>query len=209
MISIANDVYKMYEGYNIDGNVLSSTFIDNIANTIILPIIENMTGFSAEKETQITEYYSGSGHAVLILNRKPIKSIESIIIVDYNEMINGTVPVSNLEIEKATGIVKIRSNINSLFYSIFPRGKNNIKVSYTVGFTEGSMPQDLKSAIVLMTCKYCLTHIGSKTGGGSLSVDGYSKNFGAKGKWTDLKGEWDGMVMILLNKYLNSGVVSI
>lgn len=209
MMVISTEVYNKLTGYNINGNVVSPEFVDSVANDIILPIVESMTGFSAEKESAITEYYSGSGHAVIILNRKPIKSIESIIIVDYNEMINGTIPISNLEIESATGIVKIRSNINSLFYSVFPRGKNNVKISYTVGFAEGSMPKDLKQAIILLTCKYILTHVGAKTGGGSLSVDGYSRNFGAKGKWTDIKTEWDGMIFILLNKYLNSGVVSI
>lgn len=206
-IKISAKVYELLAGYNINQDVLLPTFIDMIANSMIKPIVERIIGYSIEQKTQITEYYSGSGHAVLMLNRIPVVSLDSISIVDYNEMVNGIIPVTNLELETKTGIIKIRTNLNSLYYSVFPRGKDNIKITYTVG--SDTIPDDLEMAVAMLTTGYALTHVGSKTGGGSLGVDGYNRNYGNRGKYTDIKNEMDRHAMILLLNYTNQGVIGI
>ena len=73
-----------------------------------------------------------------------------------------------------------------------------VKVKYTYG---GEFA-DVHRACVLLTASFVLGFIGSSTGGGSLNVQGYGRNYGARGKYHDIRQELDRNAYQLLQKYV-------
>ena len=73
-----------------------------------------------------------------------------------------------------------------------------VKVKYTYG---GEFA-DVHRACVLLTASFILGFIGSSTGGGSLNVQGYGRNYGARGKYHDIRQELDRNAYQLLQKYV-------
>ena len=73
-----------------------------------------------------------------------------------------------------------------------------VKVKYTYG---GEFA-DVHRACVLLTASFVLGFIGSSTGGGSLNVQGYGINYGARGKYHDIRQELDRNAYQLLQKYV-------
>lgn len=73
-----------------------------------------------------------------------------------------------------------------------------VKVRYTYG---GEFA-DVHRACVLLTASFVLGFIGSSTGGGSLNVQGYGRNYGARGKYHDIRQEFDRNAYQLLQKYV-------
>lgn len=73
-----------------------------------------------------------------------------------------------------------------------------VKVRYTYG---GEFA-DVHRACVLLTASFVLGFIGSSTGGGSLNVQGYGRNYGARGKYNDIRQEFDRNAYQLLQKYV-------
>lgn len=73
-----------------------------------------------------------------------------------------------------------------------------VKVKYTYG----GQFADVHRACVLLTASFVLGFIGSSTGGGSLNVQGYGRNYGARGKYHDVRQEFDRNAYQLLQKYV-------
>lgn len=73
-----------------------------------------------------------------------------------------------------------------------------VKVKYTYG----GQFADVHRACVLLTASFVLGFIGSSTGGGSLNVQGYGRNYGARGKYHDVRQELDRNAYQLLQKYV-------
>ena len=73
-----------------------------------------------------------------------------------------------------------------------------VKVKYTYGGESA----DVHRACVLLTASFVLGFIGSSTGGGSLNVQGYGRNYGARGKYHDIRQEFDRNAYQLLQKYV-------
>lgn len=73
-----------------------------------------------------------------------------------------------------------------------------VKVKYTYG----GQFADVHRACVLLTASFVLGFIGSSTGGGSLNVQGYGRNYGARGKYHDIRQELDRNAYQLLQKYV-------
>lgn len=73
-----------------------------------------------------------------------------------------------------------------------------VKVRYTYGGNYA----DVHRACVLLTASFVLGFIGSSTGGGSLNVQGYGRNYGARGKYHDVRQEFDRNAYQILQKYV-------
>lgn len=71
-----------------------------------------------------------------------------------------------------------------------------------VRYTYGGQYADVHRACVLLTASFVLGFIGSSTGGGSLNVQGYGRNYGARGKYHDIRQELDRNAYQLLQKYV-------
>jgi hypothetical protein len=132
-----------------------------------------------------TEYYSGNGSSVLLLRRKPIVDLTSI---SYTNVVANQYYISPLAIQiiNEEGILKAKANFNEANYvPIFARGERNLRIIYTYGGTD--YPNDIAHAIKVAMADRALGIIGSRTGGGSLGVQAYNRNFGEMGKYTDIR----------------------
>ena len=171
----------------------------------VIPYIENALGQTISKVTEVEEYYSGTGGSILILNRRPVIEIINLTYTNIPaETQTGNLLLS-VELIQEEGIIKSKSNFNEgSFDPIFAKGNKNLKVKYTYGYAE--TPLDLCEAITIMTAKKLLVQIGARTGGGSVSQSSYSRNFGNRGKYTDIINEMDKDLYSILRKY-TTGVV--
>lgn len=193
----ASEIRGYLEGYNITSSILSDTWIENTRDDIVIPYIERFTG-NLESEEIITEYLSGTGGDILYLSHRNINSIESIEFVRAEEII-GNISVDSVELISGEGILKARTNFSEgLNYILFPRGSKNIKVGYKIG---GTIPNDIKTAIKLLTCIEILKFIEGRTGGGSLGVQAFNRQYGNKGKYTNIITSMGRNARIILNRY--------
>lgn len=71
-----------------------------------------------------------------------------------------------------------------------------------VRYTYGGEYADVKRACTLLTASFVLGFIGASTGGGSLNVQGYGRNYGARGKYHDIRQEFDRNAYQILQKYV-------
>lgn len=180
-------------------------WIANRRDNFVIPAIEHATGLSITSETEIEEYYSGNGSSILILNRRPINSIENITYTSIPSEVQTGNLLQSVELISEEGILKSKTNFNEGSYDpIFAKGINNIKVTYKYGYS--STPNDICELITIMLAKKILVYIGSRSGGGSISQSSYSRNFGNRGKYTDLINELDKEIYMILRKY-STGVV--
>jgi len=208
---IAQDVYDYLEYYCIDNTVISEAWINKRINNAIIPWIEKKTRLSFSSTTkQITEYYSGTGEQILLLNRRPIVSLDDFEIV-------GSVPPSSntlgsIEVYAENGILISKSNNQENYIpQIFPKGNLNLKVTYTYGFADFTDPEsgemvDIKEAIICMAAKKVLVQVGARTGGGNIGGQAWNRAFGNRGKYTEMLQMCDQDALSILYEYM-SGVV--
>lgn len=201
-VPAATEVRAVLEGYGVISTVLTDTWIDDCIAREIVPIVESITGLKFDGEQTITEYYSGNGTTVLMLNRKPVNSLVSITYVTSVVQSN---LIDAVELIGSEGIIKARTSYSEAVYStIFKKGSKNIKVTYTYG--ENDYPDDVKRAIENFAAARALNTIGTRTGGGSVSVQSHGRNYGKAGKYTDIRQELVHMARFLLRNYI-TGVV--
>jgi len=137
----------------------------------------------------------------LALNHKPVRSVHSINLITNPE---NWVYVSPSSIEPVgdEGILKLKAVLESWqnYVPAFPRGVDNIKVDYEYGYAD--MPADVSRAVAMLTASQALVMIGTRSGGGSLSVQGYSKNYGQRGKYTEYRDELEKWAYAILRNYV-------
>jgi len=180
-------------------------WITNRRDRFVIPWIERATGLSIQEEREIEEYYSGNGTSLLILNKRPVNEITNLTYVNIPaETQTGNLLLS-VELVPEEGIIKSRANFNEgNFDPIFPHGRYNIKIRYKYGYSE--TPDDLCEAITCILAKKLLIHIGARTGGGSITRPGYSRDFGERGKYTDVLTDLDQTAYALIKNYTSSVV---
>jgi hypothetical protein len=198
---IASDVRAMLEGYGITLDVITDTWIDaRIINTVI-PFVENTTRQKFSGIASVTEYHDGSGESILILDRRPILAVTAIKYVtggDYQVILN----LAMIETIAAEGILKAKVNLleSSACFPYFVKGNRNIMVTYTYGYTD--YPDDIKESIVYFTCEAALGFLGARTGGGNISGQSFSRSFGDRGKYTDIRNDCARQGKALLYPYI-------
>lgn len=195
------DIRNYLEGFGLTTTVISNAWIENRISRFIVPTVERILRTKLGEVVEVLEYHSGNGSEMLLLNRGPIQeliSLQFVQYVDYPEMYN----IANIEIVKSQGILRTRSNLAGMsgYSPLFPKGKNNLKVRYTYGFDP--VPEDIKEALILLTCDAVLGFLGSKTGGGSgFGVKELSRSFGNRGKWTELRNDMARQAKQILQSY--------
>ena len=196
------EIRSFLEGYGITAAVLTDPKIADYRDNEIIPHIEDITGMTFDGESEITEYYNGTGKNYLILNRKPVNSIEEIIVV-------GSLSEGDLsglvELIEKEGIIRLASVYSEgVEGPVFRKGNKNIKVTYKYGTTD--YPGNVANAIKNLVAAKCLNLVGARTGGGSLNVQAFGRNYGSHGKWTDIRKEMVTTGYNLLRRYI-TGVV--
>ena len=198
------EVREYLEGYGITDLVLSDDWISKRITRSIVPIIERITKTSLTSEISYTEFLSGTGKSTLLLSKRPINSLVSFTYV-RNVDIDLIFNIASIEVLSQEGILKIKTSpIESGGIAVFRKGSKNIKVVYKAGFT--TLPDDLHEAILLLSCEQLLGFVGARTGGGSLTVQGFSRNFGERGKYQDIRNDLKRQGISLLNSYM-TGIV--
>ncbi len=211
-IPTAQEIRDFLEGYCLEHSVVSDAWLVKRRDQLVIPIVERAIRQPLVATSEITEYHSGVGNSILILNRRPVIEITNITYVSIpNQQQTGNL-LASMELIQEEGIIRSKVNFNEAsFEPIFPRGTNNIKVTYTYGFTDlvddnGVEATDIHEAILNMVSKQALVFIGARTGGGSLSQTNWSRNYGDRGRYTDVINLMDQNAYAILRKY-STGVI--
>lgn len=200
------EIKTFLEGYGITDSILTDSWLESRMAGFVIPFIERVTGMSFDGSENVTEYLSGSGEGILMLSKKNATALVSIAYVQGGD-IESEIGLGGVELIEG-GIIKAVSNVNEGGTStIFRRGNRNVKVVYTVG--ESDYPADVKEAMLYLAAEQALGFIGARTGGGSLNVQGFGRNFGQRGKWQDIRNDLKRQAMALLKKYMTGVVGSV
>jgi len=195
------DVYDYLEGYGIDKNVISESWITSQRDEEIVPYVEHLLGYSIDDEASIVEYHSGNGTDILMLDRKGVISVDSIELVSGADIL-GTISLSSIELISEKGILKAKSGLPE-YYAVkhFPKGNNNIKVTYSIG---EAYKTDIMLAVKMLVCIAVLDNIADRTGGGNLGVQGFNRTYGNMGRYTVITKKLNRRAHDILSKYLSS-----
>ena len=153
-IPTATECRNHLEGYNITTSIISDAWVEEERDYVIVPFVESIIKTSLSSETTATEYYSGNGTDIIILNRRGnINSIDTIEFVDGADIV-GSVSVQSVELINNEGIIKSKTNLSEgMVFTVFPKGNHNIKITYKYGNT---IEDDVELAIKKLVCNSML-----------------------------------------------------
>ncbi len=140
----------------------------------------NRTGFGFEEETLTEEVYDGPGSRMMFLNRTPVTDLATIFIRESDDTFTSLDNTGDdvFYIKADTGqIVFANDPATSPDRSFFPTGFQNVKATYTGGYTDALMPNDIKQAVA----EIAMIMGGTSTGGAvqSEKLGDYSVKFAA------------------------------
>lgn len=200
------EIRALLEGYNITESVLSNTWIEKRRDNNVVPFVKRLTGLSFSGVTEKEEFLSGTNTHTLMLSSSNASELVRVEYVQGGD-IGSEIGLGGLVLIEG-GIIRIVSNVyQGNVTSLFRKGKRNIKVTYKVGFAD--YPEDIKEAIKCLCSEQILGFVGARTGGGSLSVESYSRNYGSRGKYQDVRNDFKRTAMSLLQPYMTHVVGSI
>lgn len=193
----SQDVRNFLDGYGLSGanvGVSDPWLKDRIAFSI--DHIEKITRQSFTCIKEVEEVFSGNNSSILILPRKPIIELISVSFVNLEH----SVIVGKYYGDLPAGIVYAHNN-----QLAFPSGKENIKIKYKYGFED--YPIDIREAVYCFVADKLLGTIANQGGGGSLSVQAWSRDYGDKGKWTNARNDLARTYKSIIKRY-STGVQS-
>lgn len=180
-----SDVRSYLKDYGID-STCADRWIENRIARRVIPMIEARTGLSLSGEKEVVEYHDGTGEPVLNLDTVNALELVRIDIIDYRDF-NLTI---QYELNKEEGFIRAKFAREYVSFPVFPRGRKNVKVTLKVGYEADDIPEDIQEAIVYLTAYDVLGYeAGIDGGGGSLSVVSWSRSFGARGKYTEIRAD--------------------
>lgn len=186
-IPTPNEVRANLEGYMITQGVISDAWISNRINRKVVPWVNNYIRSDLLNVQTKTKLYSGTGTQILLLDEVGILAVQNITLVSYVNLPFFLSP-SSVVVDGPRGILRIKVALvaPSAAYTFFPKGDKNIQITYTVGFG-GLLPVDIYQAVIDLASVEVLRLLADRTGGGSLRTQGYDKNYGDHGKYTNLR----------------------
>lgn len=197
------DARAYLEGYCTSSALISDAWITDERDGNIVPMVNDFCRTNIGTPQTVTEYYSGHGDKILVLNRRNITSLVKVeLIAAYN--IIGPFSMNSLILEPNEGLLICRGNVmEGIYLSYFPRGERNIAVTYTYG---GVLPDDLAMAVKKLLCASILKQLSSRTGGGDLTVQGFGRRYSNQGKYGIYIKQLTSDGMMIMRRYY-SGVV--
>ena len=102
--------------------------------------------------TNIDEFLDGDGSRLLIPNEYPIISLASIAVWGQNNQ-TWNIFTTDLVIDNAKGLIEFSGRNLTSQYGNFPRGKQNIEIVYTAGYT--AVPSDVIQGITVWVAEEC------------------------------------------------------
>lgn len=203
-MTIRETVCAYLEGYPVD---ISPKRIDSII-AIQTQIVQRVTGISFTGVQTYNEVHDGSGSEELLLDRRPVSTLVDIQILNW-PYTNYAINTSSIMVIEDQGMLRVRNLYDVSFQPVspvFPKGRNNIKVTYTVGFS--TMPDNVTTAIALLSFASALGHAAGMAGdAASLSVEGWSKSYGnPRGKFANARADAVMQARALLRQYTTAVV---
>ena len=174
----------------------------------VLSQVETFTGQSFHGRQPFTEYLDGSGNDRLLLGRKKVQTIDSIVISklvynNYFQQLNINVVDLDVSEYQNKGILRIVPKFVPDFYSVkyFPRLPLQVRGTY--GYDEIECPTDVKEALSLLLAAFMLMQDGSEDGGlSTFSIDAYSESYtDSEGRFAGLVKSYRSMAWSMLTKY--------
>lgn len=177
------EVREHMEGYGIDSSVLSDSFIQKKITAVVAKVEREVSKslFGTKSETWVT---GGNNGKTIQLPHWPVSSITSIKIL-YGDIDPSVISEQEYQLNSRLGQISILSSIliDGSYIFRWPGGDNNIEIKYEHGYP--IVNADVKDAIMSLIACACMMNVGGRDGGAqSLSVEGYSKNFGTGGKYS-------------------------
>ncbi len=180
-------------------SVLGDDWYTDVLNKEIIPIVNRMTRQSFNGIQTVTEYYDGTGSSVLSLRRRPIVALLNLSYTNVDSTLYYLSPMA-MQVIADEGVLKAKANFNESTYSpVFWKGQKNLRVTYSYGWA--TCPDDVSQAIKYILASLALTQVANFTGGGNLSAQGYSRDFGKNGRYTDLRSSLVHRAYALLRNY--------
>lgn len=199
----STEVRAYLEGYQITSSILSDDWIDNEITNSVVPYVEKRIRGPLSSTEQVTEWYSGNGTSILFLNRRNIVSLDQVALVRGSDFLS-YIALDAIDVEAAKGVLKARTRVaEGYYFSIFPKGEDNLKITYTVG---NLLDDSLTQAVLLLACEATLAFLADRTGGGSINTQGWSRDFGPMGKYTHIRRRLARQAHNILREY-GTGVV--
>jgi len=157
---------------------ISNTSDDTLIQNIIYRVTDQIQSYCRRDffSTEYTEYYDGDGSKTLIVNQFPITAIDSIYDdIDYqwgsdDEISSDDIIFNANSNDSKSGII----NLDTDYFSI---GKQNIKITYTAGYS--TIPYDIeKAAILLSAIEYFTgkTFMNANSEGGNSNPEDLKTN---------------------------------
>lgn len=198
-VPTVDDIRDFLEGYGITSTILSSTWVIKRRDNFVIPFVERYIQGSINAENTITEYLSGNGQDNLLLSSRDVTEIVSIEYVTGGDY-DASLSVASLTLIPEDGIIKSIANITEgSSLGVFKKGTRNIKVVYKTG--GATLNPDISEAVIYLCAEQALGFVGARTGGGAITVQGFSRSFGERGKYQDLRNDLKRQAMGILNKY--------
>jgi len=170
--------------------------------------IENYTGQSFTGIQTVDELHDGSGTTELLLDRRPVIDLQNIVILSW-PYTNYVITPSSIQVDQNMGLLRVKNVYDVGFSPIapsFPKGRNNIKITYTYGFA--TLPNDVAAALALFVSADVLGLASGQRGDvASLSVEGWSRSYGnPRGKYGVVRNDMVTRARALLRSYKTSVV---
>lgn len=170
--------------------------------------IERQVNVSLSGVTEYTEWHDGSGTSELMLDRKNINALVSIQVITQPNW-QFSISTSGIDIINGQGLLRCKAATDMEFQArppLFPKGQNNIKVTYTAGFS--AMPTDLQQALQLLTQADVLGDAAAQAGdAASINVVAWSRSWSnPRGQYGNIRNQWYSQAMHIIRDY-GSGVV--
>lgn len=183
--------------------IVSDSWIQDAITNEVLPWITSKTRQTFDGLSQVTEYYDGTGSSIMILRRRPIVQLLQISYTNVDTNLYYLTPTA-IQVISEEGILKAKANFNeSTYIPIFYRGERNLRITYQYGYA--TCPGDVARAIKCFVADLVLAHVANKTGGGNQGLPGISRDYGERGKYTNLRRDFGLRGMALLRKYMTGG----
>ncbi len=200
----ATEVRDLLEGYDITTSVLSDAWLNDERDNMVVPYVNRITRQVFDTTKQVTEFYSGTGSTILYLNRRPILTLDEIIYVNSPPSLV-TLDLTSILVMKQEGLLKSRTNFQETHtLPIFFKGTNNIQVKYTFGFA--TIPPEVSRAMKFLLAGAGLGQIAARTGGGSLGVQAFNRNYGNRDKYSNIRADFDRKAHALLRPFMTAMV---
>lgn len=128
-------------------------------------IAENIIGGKIELQTFDNEEMDGHGEQVFILPSYPVVTLTSF---QYKTGDTWETVTDSYHLKKQTGEIRLPN-------SIVPRGYGNVRFSWTAGYTDTTVPADIKQAIIDIASS--LYNLRGSTGIKREKIDGAELEF--------------------------------